>query len=264
MYTAAPLHPEEVTEAVIGFPGYEISGISSANYTRTPRSTLATSYCRWRIILTDRLRRGERPLYRECGRAGMCSAVERARRGGPQPEDVDLIVSTTVTGLAVPSLDARIAGRLGLRPDVRRVPIFGLGCVAGAAGVARLHDYLRGAPDDVAVLVSAELCSLTYSGAEPKVATMVGSALFADGASAVVAVGDRRAEQIGAHGPDFLDSRSRLYPDSLSTMGWNFGASGLPLVLSPNVADPCRAAPRRRPDRIPAATGCPSTTSASG
>ena len=73
-----------------------------------------------------------------------------------------------MTGLAVPSLDARIAGRLGLRPDVRRVPIFGLGCVAGAAGIARLHDYLRGAPDDVAVLVSVELCSLTYPGAEPR------------------------------------------------------------------------------------------------
>jgi alkylresorcinol/alkylpyrone synthase len=83
--------------------------------------------------------------------------------------------------------------------------------------------------------VSVELCSLTYPGAEPTVATMVGSALFADGASAVVAVGDRRAEQIGAHGPTVVDSRSRLYPDSLTTMGWNFGASGLSLVLSPNV-----------------------------
>jgi alkylresorcinol/alkylpyrone synthase len=117
------------------------------------------------------------------------------------------------------------------------VPIFGLGCVAGAAGVGRLNDYLRGAPDDVAVLVSVELCSLTYPGAAPTIATMVGSALFADGASAVVAVGDRRAERIGAHEPSVVDSRSRLYPDSLGTMGWNIGANGLSLVLAADLPE---------------------------
>jgi alkylresorcinol/alkylpyrone synthase len=155
------------------------------------------------------------------------------------PSDIDLVLFTSVTGVAAPSLDARLVGRLGLRSDVKRVPVFGLGCVAGAAGVARLHDYLVGAPGDIAVLVSVELCSLTVQRDDATPANLVASGLFGDGATAVVMAGrDRAASLAAAAGsPHVVASRSRMYPDTDRVMGWDIGGSGFRIVLSASVAD---------------------------
>jgi alkylresorcinol/alkylpyrone synthase len=154
--------------------------------------------------------------------------------------DVDMIMSVSVTGVAAPSIDARLVTRLGLRPDVKRVPVFGLGCVAGAAGIARLHDYLLGHPDDVAVLLSVELCSLTVQRDDTSGANLVASGLFGDGAAAVVAVGAARAQAMGLVGPEVVATRSRFYPDTERVMGWDVGGTGFKIVLARSVADVVR------------------------
>jgi len=160
---------------------------------------------------------------------------------GLAPEDVDHVLFTSVTGIAAPSIDARLVNRLGLRPDVKRVPMFGLGCVAGAAGVARLSDYLRAWPDQVAVLVSVELCSLTLQREDLSIANLIASGLFGDGGAAVVAVGAERAARMGLDagttGPRVIATKSRFYPDTERVMGWDIGETGFKIVLSPEVPD---------------------------
>lgn len=152
---------------------------------------------------------------------------------GLEPPDVDYVMFTSVTGISAPSVDALLVSRLGLRPDVKRLPSFGLGCVGGAAGLARVNDYLVGHPDEVGVLLSVELCSLTLQRDDETMANFVATGLFGDGAAAVVLVGDNRSEP----GPRIVDTRSSFFPDTREVIGWNIGATGFEIVLTAGVAE---------------------------
>ncbi|WP_099907569.1 type III polyketide synthase [Streptomyces sp. TLI_171] len=157
------------------------------------------------------------------------AAVQALDAAGVTAEQVDFVVSTTVTGVAAPSLEARLAGRLGLRPDVRRVPLFGLGCAGGAAGTATVHNLLTGRPDGVALLLAAEVCSLTLQRDDTSTANLLATALFGDGAGALLAVGDEHPAAVG--GPEVVATRSRLYPGTERLLGWEVGDSGFRILL---------------------------------
>jgi len=161
-------------------------------------------------------------------------AVRRALdAAGLQARDVDHLFFVTVTGIATPSLDARLMNRLGLRPDVKRTPVFGLGCVAGAAGTARASDVLRAFPDQVAVMLSVELCSLTLQREDVSIANVIASGLFGDGAAAMVLSGADRPPSRAA--PRVLATRSIFYPDTERIMGWDVVEGGFKVVLSAKV-----------------------------
>jgi alkylresorcinol/alkylpyrone synthase len=173
----------------------------------------------------------------EATRLAARSLTDALDAAGIAPEEVDLIVFTSVTGISAPSVEALLVPLLGLRDDVKRVPMFGLGCVAGASGIARVHDYLVGHPDDVAVLLSVELCSLTVQRDDDSMDNLVASGLFGDGAAAVVMVGERRAATLPAGGPDVVATRSRLYPGSLGVIGFRPSETGFRVILTAGVVD---------------------------
>ena len=174
----------------------------------------------------------------DLGEAALRDALDRA---GVSPREVDHLFFVTTTGIATPSLDARLAGRLGLRADVRRSPLFGLGCAGGAAGMARAADWLRGRPDGVAVVLAVEICSLTLQRDDLSIANVIAAGLFGDGAAAVVLAGGARGDGAPPAGaplrPRVVDTRSVLYPDTGQVMGWDIVDSGFRIVLSARVPE---------------------------
>lgn len=167
-------------------------------------------------------------VAQEVGAQAVLDGLDRA---GLSKEEIATLIFVTVTGVATPSIDARLMNRLQLPPRVKRVPIFGLGCVAGAAGISRAADYVRAYPDQLAVLLSVELCSLTLQAEDLSIPNLIATGLFGDGAAAVMVVGDDRP----ADGPEIVATRSVFYPDSEDVMGWTISESGFGIILSADV-----------------------------
>jgi alkylresorcinol/alkylpyrone synthase len=179
----------------------------------------------------------------ELGQQSIQAALDQA---GLAPFDISAIFFTSHTGIACPSIDARLVNKMGFRKDIKRTPIFGLGCVGGAAGVSRAIDYVRAYPKQYALLLSVELCSLTWQDEDYSLAHIVASGLFGDGAAAVVLAGEatphgRRPTSVQNPCPRVVDTRSTFYPDTEHLTGWTINHKGFSIVLSPEVPELVKA-----------------------
>ncbi len=167
--------------------------------------------------------------------AGGC--LERAGLGAG---DVDALVCVSTTGLATPSLDARLMDRMPFRPDVERLPVFGLGCAGGALGLARAAALARARPGSRVLLLVVELCGLTFRPGDQSRANIVATALFGDGAAAALIA----AEPNGAApdlGPLLVAWGEHRWPNSQDVMGWRVEADGFGVLFSRDIPSLIRA-----------------------
>jgi alkylresorcinol/alkylpyrone synthase len=175
-------------------------------------------------------------LYVETAvRLGAEVAEQAMARAGLAPRDIDHLVFVSSTGLAAPSIDARIANQLGLRGDFRRTPIWGLGCAGGAAGLARAREFALAEPGSRVLLVALELCTLTFQRNDLSKRNLVAASLFADGAAAaLVTTGE------DGHSPDgprieLVGSASTFWENTLDVMGWDVDGAGLHVVFAHDI-----------------------------
>jgi alkylresorcinol/alkylpyrone synthase len=165
------------------------------------------------------------------------TAITRALEPlGLSPADISAIFFASVTGIASPTIDARLINLMPFPTHVKRTPIFGLGCVAGAAGIARASDYLRAFPKEIVLLLSVELCSLTWQDDDQSVANIISTGLFGDGCAPVILAGaEAEIPTPAGNAPKILATRSTFYRHTEHIMGWDIRDSGFRIVLSPDV-----------------------------
>jgi len=159
------------------------------------------------------------------------AALDCLARAGRRPAEIDAVVTVSSTGIATPSLDALLMERLGLRPETIRLPVFGLGCAGGVLGLARAADLARARPGAVVLLLVVELCTLTVRQGDLSATNIVATALFGDGAAAVLLCCDAQDED----GPRVIAAGEHTWPNTRAVMGWRVEADGLGVVFSQDI-----------------------------
>jgi alkylresorcinol/alkylpyrone synthase len=164
-------------------------------------------------------------------------ALAAIAKAGIGLKDIGALVVNTITGLAIPSLDAKLMNRLDFAPSVERVPIFGLGCGGGVAGLSRAARHAQAMPGAHVLFLTVDLCSLCLRIADPSMAMFVSAALFGDGAAGVVLRNVRGTEASAAGDGDgrILAVGDHFWPGTERIMGWDIKEDGFGVVLSPEL-----------------------------
>jgi alkylresorcinol/alkylpyrone synthase len=153
---------------------------------------------------------------------------------GCTPEQIGHVIFTTTTGLSTPSLDSHLINELGMSRNTTRLPVWGLGCCAGAAGISRAADYCLAHPEGIVLVSALETCSLNFAPEDLSRKNLVAMSLFADGCAAAIVAGDAAAKGMAAV-PRIVATRSHLFPDSAGIAGWDVTDRGFRLVLTPEL-----------------------------